>query len=73
MLHDMMEGWAGGKAWRGGGQGKGAEHVEGQVKWQNKADPRTQKKYENEGHGPGRGGRQGLRTGQDRAGQGMVA
>ena len=62
-----------GKAWRGGGHSKGAEHVEGQVKWQNRADRRTQKKYESEGHWPGRGGRQGLRAGQDRAGQGTVA
>ena len=72
MAHDRMEGWARGKAWRGGGHGKGAEHVEGQVKWQNRADRRTQKESESEGHVPGRGGRQGLRAGQDRTGQGMV-
>ena len=46
MAHDRMEDWARGKA--GGGHGKGAEHVEGQVKWQNRADRRTQKKCETE-------------------------
>ena len=70
--HDRVEGWARGKAWRDGGHGKGAEHVEGQVKWQNRADHRTETKYESEGHGPGRVGRQGLRAGQDRTGQGRA-
>ena len=33
---------------QGGGHGKGTEHVEGQVKWQNGADSRTRKKCETE-------------------------
>ena len=70
MAYDRMEGWAG--AGQGGWHGKGAENVEGQVKWQNRANRRTQKK-QREGHGPGRDGRHGLTAGQDRAGRGMVA
>ena len=46
MAHDRME--AGQGARQGGGHGKGSEHVEGQVKWQNRADRRTQKKCETE-------------------------
>ena len=42
-------GWRSGERGRHGGEhGKGAEHDEGQVKWQSRADCRTPKKCETE-------------------------
>ena len=57
-----------------------AEHVEGQIKWQNRADRRTQKKCETEWRARARAGRKAGaegrawqdRTGQDRAGYGSL-
>ena len=67
MAHDRTESWARGKAGRRARQG--AEHVWGQVKWQNRADRRTQK-CETERRARARAGQKaGLRAGQDKTGQ----
>ena len=65
-----MIGWRAGQGARqGGGYGKGAEHVEGQVKWQSRADRRIQK-CETERRTRARAGR---KTGEEgRAGQGST-
>ena len=65
--------WRAGQGVRqGGGHGKGAEHGEGQIKWQSTADRRTHKKCETERRAWARAGRKAGahgRTGQDRTGQ----
>ena len=64
-----MEDWARGKAGRRA-HGMGAEHGEGQIKWQSTADHRTHKKCETERRAWARAGRKaGLTAGQDMTGQ----